>query len=75
MLSGSTHIDFSLVEPAQVSLTVMDNRGQILDVVACDKMDAGDHNLLWNPPFAAKGVYFLVMETGNERTVRKMVLQ
>lgn len=73
--SGSTQISFSLSENLLVNLRVINNLGQTLDVIASEKMEAGEHVIIWKPQIDIKGVYFLVIEAGQERAVRKMIIQ
>lgn len=73
--SGSTNISFSLNESREVNMEVMNHLGQTIAVLASQKMDAGEHNLVWNAEDMDKGVYFLVLKVGDQRTVRKMVIQ
>lgn len=73
--SGSTQIGFTLKESMDVNLKVINHLGQTVDVIANEKMDAGEHNIMWKPQTDVKGVYFLVLESAHERVVGKMIVQ
>jgi len=73
--TSSTNIQFSIDKSMMITMKVMNNLGEVVDVVLNEKMDAGDHNILWNPQQLNGGVYFLVIENENDRVVKKIILQ
>jgi hypothetical protein len=73
--SKETNIAFSLENSSDVNLEIMNHLGQTVDVVLNQKMNAGEHSLNWKAQNLSQGVYYLIMEVGNEKAVRKMVIQ
>jgi len=73
--ASSTSIQFSLDESMLINLTVMNYLGETVDEILNEKMDSGEHSIIWNPGQLNSGVYFLVIENENDRVVRKMIVE
>jgi len=58
----------------QVSLEIHNLKGQLVDILLENNVQAGDHTIEWNCQNMPSGVYFLKMKAGNEESVKKMVL-
>ena len=75
----STTISFSLKSRSNVSLTVYDVSGRLVNVLVDDVMDAGPHDVTWDGRgkagrTVASGVYFYRLRAGEFIETRKMVL-
>jgi hypothetical protein len=75
----TTHIGFSLGEPARAVLTVFDVRGSRVKTILDKSLQSGRHHADWNGTDArglqvASGTYFYVLAAGPNRQSRKMVL-
>ncbi len=69
----TTNISFTMASEGHVTLDIYNVRGQKVETLYNGYKNAGPHTLTWDANVAG-GVYFAVMNTGNERIVRKMVL-
>lgn len=72
--SGSTTISFELARPEHVTLTVLDNLGREVAVLASERQGAGYHEVHWNADGAANGVYFYQLKAGEFTETRTMIL-
>lgn len=71
----STHMNYSLVEAGVVSLKVYNIVGQIVaTIVNNEYQSAGVHTVSVDLSRVASGVYFGVLEQGNNRMMQKLVL-
>ncbi len=71
----STTIRFTLAEPSNVSLSVFNANGQLVERLADGRpFDAGVHTVAFNGVGLASGVYFYRLETGSFSQMKKMVL-
>ncbi len=69
-----TVVSFSLPEDMQTRLTVYDIRGRQIEELVNENLAQGMHSLNFIGSAYAAGVYMLVLETGSERHVRRMLL-
>jgi hypothetical protein len=69
-----TKINFSLPEPGNVKLTVLDLLGREVSVLVNDKLAAGTYSADWDASIFSSGIYFYKMESGDFTEIRKMVL-
>ena len=75
----STSISFSLAEDAFVSLTIYDLLGNNVRQLASGSMIEGSHSIRWDGKdaagnFLSGGTYLYVLNAGDMRLVKKMVL-
>ncbi|GBE29341.1 hypothetical protein BMS3Bbin04_00353 [bacterium BMS3Bbin04] len=71
----STSIRIALPDPSSVKVAVFDILGrEVIRLANGEMMTAGYHTLNWNAAGQASGVYFLQVEAGPEKAVRKLVL-
>ena len=59
---------------ADVSVKVFNMTGQLVDVIANGKMDAGSYYFTWDGINASSGVYFIQTEIGSEIHNQKIML-
>lgn len=69
-----TEIAFSLPEGAQVTLTVYNVLGQVMEILVDGQMDAGHHTVYWNGTNVASGIYFYRMHANDYSDTKRMVL-
>jgi hypothetical protein len=71
---GLTMIPFELREAAHVQLSVHDQLGRQVAVLADREFEAGSHLLQWDAGRAATGMYYYRLVSGPYMQVRKMAL-
>ncbi|MCD6329297.1 MAG: SBBP repeat-containing protein [Candidatus Cloacimonetes bacterium] len=69
-----TTIQYSMKEAALVKLEVYNLKGQLVETLFDENIQAGDHTVEWDCQDMPSGMYFLKMKAGDEESVRKMVL-
>jgi hypothetical protein len=69
---GATMIDFSLDQPAAMRLSAFDVAGRLVAVLVEEHRPAGRHAVSWQAEDLAPGVYFLRLEAGSTRVVKKI---
>jgi len=76
--SSSTAISYELSKQSDVSIKIFDILGQEVKVLRVSSEQAGVHGVLWGGTNnagqkIAPGVYFYVLQTENEKQVKKMI--
>lgn len=71
--SAETMIEFNLPIHSAVRMYIVDMQGNTLANICNQSFAAGSHQLRWQPACLPAGVYFLVMEAGNQKDVKKIV--
>jgi hypothetical protein len=69
---GATAIDFALDGPGSVRLSAFDVAGRLVAVLVDEHRAAGRHAVSWQAEDLAPGVYFLRLEAGSTRVVKKI---
>jgi len=74
-----TNIEFYVANPGPVRLRVFDVSGRLVRTIVDQRMTAGTHTRSWAGRDArgrpvGSGVYLVVMEAGNARSVRRTAL-
>ncbi len=70
-----TGIKFSMSQPGHAVLKVYDVRGRLVETLVNARLDADNHEIVWNADNAASGVYFYSLKVDNGPTeTRRMVL-
>lgn len=70
----STTIEFTAPQSGLVTLTVYDLIGREVVTILNRRMDAGRHLIQWDASHVSSGVYFVTMESGDFRQVRKVTV-
>jgi len=70
----NTTIQYSLKQEALVSLEIYNLKGQLVETLLQENIQAGDHTAEWNCQNVPTGMYFLKMKAGNEENTSRMVL-
>jgi hypothetical protein len=71
--NGITTIRFQVPEPGRVVLRVFDVRGREVARILDGKRGPGEYEVTFNASGFGSGIYYVRMETGENRAVRKMV--
>jgi len=74
-----TQISFSVPEPEQCSIEIYNIKGQKVATVLSEEKEAGLHTVNWDGKDhqnreVANGIYFYVLNAGQQRAVKKLVL-
>ena len=72
--NNSTRIEFSLNEPAFVTLTVYDMLGRKVETLLAQEQSAGNHYVLFNDDQLTSGMYFYKLDTGSSTESNTMFL-
>lgn len=72
--NGQTTIQFEIAQRSEVTLRVVDILGRLTDTIAEGVYSAGRYNFVWNSGENPSGIYFLVLKTGGNTAVGKMIL-
>ncbi len=70
----NTTISFKLNDAAKVKLTVFNVRGELVEELLNNKLNAGIHNLNFNAAKLNSGVYYYRLEAGESKITKKMLL-
>ena len=71
---NSTIINYQVPKPSAVKISVFDSAGNLIDIPADRKHEAGIFSLQFNRKDLPPGVYFYKMESGDFNATRRMVL-
>lgn len=71
--SQSTTIDFNLVKPSYVKLTVFNNLGKEVDVIVNEYLQIGSHSKQWNPKEIPAGIYFYQLKADGIKLTKRLV--
>ena len=72
--SNITEFEVVLSETSNIQIEVRDVTGSRVELIANKKIGQGNYTFTWNPGIRDCGIYYLVLETGTRREVRKMIL-
>jgi hypothetical protein len=67
-------IEYVLPEPAEVTLSVYDISGRLVDRLVQSYESAGEHTVAWNSSSRPSGIYFYQLRSGGEAVTQKVVL-
>ena len=70
----STTISLDINTDAQVSISVYNTMGQLMDVLVNDKLSAGSYPFVWNAQDAPSGLYFIKSEINSALSTQKILL-
>jgi hypothetical protein len=69
-----TAISFSLPKEEQVTLSVFNTNGQLVNQLVNEKKPAGNHSINFNASGLNSGIYFYTLETGSTKLNKKMLI-
>jgi len=72
--NSSTTLKYHLPETGDVRLSVFDLSGRLVEELFCGRQAAGDYHYLWSDKNLPSGVYFLSLQSGNQRIIQKCML-
>lgn len=67
-------IQFTLENKEQVKLAVMNNMGQVVEIITNETVQPGKHELYWSAEGMPAGVYFYNIQIGKQAGTGKLVL-
>lgn len=71
---GSTVIRYSLQVPTRVTLQIYDVTGRLVENLVDEEQTRGVHQVNWDGPGRASGIYFCKLKAGEFSDVNKMIL-
>jgi len=69
-----TSLQFSLIEPTQVTLSVYNVLGEKVATLKDGPMNSGQHQVTWDASNFTSGMYFVVLNAGGERLMQRVTL-
>lgn len=72
--NASTTISFTIDKPSQVKISIYDMAGRLVETLADEIYQAGNHSIEWQAEGLASGIYFARLETTGMTHGRKLVL-
>jgi len=69
----ATTIEYGLATPCEVSLSIYNIRGQLVDVIHNDFTPSGNHTATWTPSDLPSGIYIYQLKAGANAVSRRMV--
>jgi len=72
--NASTTISYSLSKPSDVTISIYDMLGQLIETINSEIQAAGDHSVIWNADKFASGVYFYKITAGEFEQSAQMTL-
>ena len=69
----STTVEYSLAAPGDVTLSIYNIQGQLVDVIHEEYMTAGRYTATWTPNNLSSGIYFVELRAGTEWGKMKMM--
>ncbi len=72
-VSNGIAIDYELNSPVRVKVKVYDATGRLVKNIYSGYQGSGFHRLIWNP--GVSGVYFLLLDTGDNQVKLKVVIR
>jgi hypothetical protein len=73
-LSDYTTFEYELFEPGIVTLTILNQLGQEVEILVNELQDKGEHQFTWNAGELPSGIYFYRLTAGSRSSTGKMVL-
>ena len=70
----ATSLDYGLSVDGNVSITVYDISGQVVEILVDDYKYAGEYSLTWNAQNYSSGIYFIGMEANGSYFTQKLML-
>ena len=70
----STTISYFLDRPGNVTVTIFNVNGQLIETIVDGYSDPGYHNVMWNAKYNATGIYGVSVVSDERRDFRKITL-
>ena len=72
--NAQTTISFSLEHQSPVSISIYDVAGRLVEVLASNTYEAGNHSVIWDAGGQPSGIYFARLTAGEAVSTSRMVL-
>jgi uncharacterized repeat protein (TIGR01451 family) len=72
--NAKTMVEYNLVDDSNVSIKVFDLQGREIDSLVEDYQLAGFNHVVWDAQRFASGTYFIVMQAGQLKQTKKVIL-
>jgi hypothetical protein len=72
--NASTSISYSLSKPSDVTISIYDMLGRLIDTINNETQITGEHSVIWNAGNFASGVYFYKITAGEFEQIKRMTL-
>lgn len=72
-LSENAIITFFLPESLKVTLRIIDVNGNEVETLINTSLSGGNHEIHWHTASLTKGIYFLSVDAGNLKEIRKLI--
>jgi hypothetical protein len=72
--NSTTILPYGLPETSQLSISIYDMSGRLVEILVNGNIEAGYHTAIWEASTVATGVYLVKMETASFNSVRKVIL-
>lgn len=73
--SGIANIEFEIATAANVEVSLVDVSGKVIDVLANEYMAAGANNVTINATNYEQGLYFVQVNSANEKGFQKLIIE
>ncbi len=70
----ATQIIYSLPQDSRVEVSVYNIRGEKVAMLVNENQEAGSHSIVWNAAQGGSGIYFIKLEAGGMRMMKKCLL-
>lgn len=72
--SNSTTISFSIEQPEKVSLKIFDLNGRLIELLADNFFEEGEHSAVWNVEKVNEGIYFMQLQAADYSKTEKLIV-
>jgi hypothetical protein len=72
--NSRTNISFNLSETSEISISVFNITGQLVDTILTGQFIIGNHNIYWNAENIPSGTYYIQLSVGNHQQIIKSVI-
>ena len=69
-----TTISYSLSNPSEVSLSIYNIKGELIETLVNKNQQAGDYSVVWNAENVSSGIYLYQIKTENSIETKKCVI-
>nr|NQU91845.1 T9SS type A sorting domain-containing protein [Bacteroidota bacterium] len=70
--TGSTKIEFELVQPEKIELSIFNHLGKLIEAIN-KNCNSGKNSITWQAHHYPKGIYLIHMQTGKELITKKII--
>ncbi len=70
-----TRLNYKLIVTTNVNISVFDASGNIVTTLLNTYKPAGEHEIVWRNPGLSGGIYYIVIQAGNDKLTEKLIIQ